>query len=307
MSGRLSDWGRLSDSFFIGDNVVLPEWLSIRPASTEKYKDIKETITKEGLHAVCVEARCPNITECWSGGTATFMVLGDLCTRGCRFCAVSKRAKGNVVDALEPEKLARVINEWGLGYVVITSVCRDDLEDQGACHFANCISEIKELNPETLVEVLIPDFRGDLECLRKIALAHPDVIGHNIESVERLNPLVRDLRANYAQSLSVLSNVKAMDQKIYTKSAMMLGLGEDDDEVIRSMKDLRGSKVDFLVMGQYLRPSQHHLEVKEYIRPERFEYLKEVALRMGFLYVASGPFVRSSYKAGEFFIKRIKC
>jgi len=282
---------------------LLPQWLSIKPASTEKYASIKNTIISLGLHTVCVEAHCPNITECWSGGTATFMILGDLCTRGCTFCAVKKSAKGSVIDPQEPQKLAKVVKEWGLDYIVVTSVARDDLADQGSMHFANCVAQIKKENPDTLVEVLIPDFRADIECLRNIAMSHPDVIGHNIETVERLSPYARDRRADYRQSLQVLKNSKQIDGTIYTKSAMMLGIGEQTEEIMTAMGDLRDSGVDFLAMGQYLRPSQHHIEVKEYIRPERFDELKQMALGMGFKYVASGPFVRSSYKAGEFFIK----
>jgi lipoic acid synthetase len=281
---------------------VLPEWLAIKPASTAKYDKVKRTVGDLGLHTVCVEAHCPNITDCWSGGTATFMVLGDLCTRGCRFCAVSKSAKGINVDMAEPEKLGMAIKEWGLNYVVITSVCRDDLEDQGAGHFARCVAEIKRRNPNTLVEVLIPDFRDDMECLRKIAESRPDVVGHNIETVRRLSPQVRDRRADYDQSLKVLGDIKALDRRIYTKSAMMLGIGESDEEVLQAMSDLRNAEVDFLAIGQYLRPSQHHIGVKEYVRPEKFESFRKEGISLGFKYVAAGPFVRSSYKAGEFFV-----
>ncbi len=284
---------------------MLPQWLAIKPASTEKYSSIKNSITEKGLHTVCVEAHCPNITECWSSGTATFMILGDLCTRGCTFCAVSKMAKGAVIDEKEPEKLAAIVKEWGLDYIVITSVCRDDLPDQGSMHFARCVAEIKKLNPNTLVEVLIPDFKDDPECLSRIVQSHPDVIGHNIETVERLTPKARDRRASYRQSLDVLRRFKEIDSSTYTKSAMMLGIGEREEEVIAALGDLRTSGVDFLAMGQYLRPSQHHLEIKEYVRPEVFEHYKEIALSMGFKYVAAGPFVRSSYKAGEYFIKSI--
>ncbi len=282
---------------------MLPEWLTIKPASTEKYSEIKQAITDLGLHTVCVEAHCPNITECWSGGTATFMVLGDLCTRGCRFCAVSKSARGIQVDKLEPEKLARVIKKWGLEYVVITSVCRDDLSDQGAGHFANCVKEIKRESSNTLVEVLIPDFRDDINCLKAIVDAGPDVIGHNIETVRRLTPDVRDRRAAYDQSLKVLEDIKKLDGRIYTKSAMMLGVGEREGEVIQAIVDLRAAGVDFLAMGQYLRPSQHHIEVKEYVSPERFDFFRDYAMKSGFKYVAAGPFVRSSYRAGEFFMR----
>lgn len=284
---------------------MLPEWLSIKPASTEKYNDIKKQITDLGLHTVCVEAHCPNITECWSGGTATFMVLGDTCTRGCRFCAVPKRAKGIEVDKIEPQKLAKVIKQWGLDYVVITSVCRDELPDQGSMHFAECIREIKRMSPDTIVEVLIPDFRGDTTCLKNIVDAQPDVVGHNIETVEGLSDKIRDRRAQYLQSLAVLAHVKKLDSKVYTKSAMMLGIGESKEEVINSMQDLRSAGVDFIALGQYLRPSTHHIEVAEYVKLESFEELKNKGLEMGFLYVAAGPFVRSSYRAGEYFVKAL--
>ena len=284
---------------------MLPDWLAIKPASTSSYASIKERTKLLGLHTVCTEAHCPNMAECWSAGTATFMVLGDLCTRGCRFCAVRKSAKGEAPDPEEPKKLAQLIKEWGLGYIVITSVCRDDLPDQGAGHFAECVREIKRQSPNTKVEVLIPDFTADDECLKTIIDSHPDVIGHNIETVERLNPAIRDRRASYAQSLSVLQKVKAMDSSIYTKSAMMLGLGETDAEMEAAFQDLRKITVDFLAMGQYLRPSAAHIEVKEYVTPEHFKQLKEKALGFGFKYVASGPFVRSSYRAGEAFAKRI--
>lgn len=285
--------------------MALPEWMTIKPASTEKYKEVKTRINSLGLHTVCAEAHCPNITECWGSGTATFMVLGSTCTRGCRFCAVQKMAKGEGIDRSEPEKLALVIKEWGLRYVVITSVCRDDLPDQGAGHFARCVEEIRKENPRTKIELLIPDFRGMKECLERIVAARPDVIGHNIETVERLSPFVRDRRASYAQSLRVLQEIKEIDRSMYTKSAMMLGVGEEEGEVLEAMDDLRIAGVDFLAMGQYLRPSQHHLEVKEYVRPEKFEHLKRKALDKGFLYVAAGPFVRSSYRAGEYFTLQI--
>ncbi len=282
---------------------MLPEWLSVKPASTSSYANIKSRVRELGISTVCVEAHCPNITECWSSGTATFMVLGSICTRGCRFCAVKKSATGSIPDVQEPEKLAKVINEWGLDYIVLTSVCRDDLEDQGAGHFAACVSEIKKLNPSIKVEVLIPDFTADAILLKKITDSHPDVIGHNIETVRRLSPVIRDRRANYDQSLGVLKTVKELSPSIYTKSAMMLGIGEDEDEILAALDDLRSVGVDFVAMGQYLRPSPVHAEVKEYLAPDQFDALKAKALSKGFLYVAAGPFVRSSYLAGEAFTK----
>lgn len=283
---------------------MLPEWLSITPATTERYNEIKETMRSLGMNTVCTEAHCPNTSECWSAGTATFMILGDVCTRGCRFCAIRKGAKGAEVDKNEPAKLAKVIAKWKLKYAVITSVCRDDLPDGGADHFAECISQIKKANPETLVEVLIPDFCGDRNLLKKVVDAHPDVIGHNIETVERLSRGVRDARANYFQSLNVLKECKSLDSGTYTKSAIMLGMGETDREIISSFVDLRGAGTDFLAIGQYLRPSERQIEVKEYVSPGRFEYFKQRALALGFLHVAAGPFVRSSYDAGAYFRKQ---
>ena len=280
---------------------MLPDWLSITPATTEKYNEIRETMRSFGMHTVCAEAHCPNTSECWSAGTATFMILGDVCTRGCRFCTVGKGAIGAKVDEREPAKLARVIQKWGLKYAVITSVCRDDLPDGGARHFADCISEIRKKVPETLIEVLIPDFRGDSSALKTVVDAHPDVIGHNIETVARLGPSVRDRRASYRQSLDVLKGSKILDKSIYTKSALMLGMGESEQEVLSSFEDLRSIGTDFLAVGQYLRPSKKQIEVKEYVRPERFEELRKTALGLGFLNVASGPFVRSSYNASAYF------
>ncbi len=287
-------------------DIMLPEWLSIKPASTSKYDTIKNTIAERKLHTVCSEAHCPNLSECWSLGTATFMVLGGLCTRGCKFCAVNKSAIGEKPNPNEPLMLAKTIKEWNLDYVVITSVCRDDLEDQGAGHFADCITAIRKESPKTIIEVLIPDFTGNASYLKKITEAKPDVIGHNIETVKRISPQIRDKRADYFQSLNVLNQSKLFDKNIYTKSALMLGMGETEDEVLFAMDDLRTAKVDFLAIGQYLQPSKFHVVVKEYISPKKFDELKTIAMNKGFLYVASGPFVRSSYKAGEFFTTRIK-
>lgn len=283
-----------------------PEWLTIKPHNNSNYNDIKNTVSSLNLHTVCTEAKCPNITECWDGGTATFMVLGEKCTRGCGFCAVSKMAKNPEPDPLEPTNLAKAIKEWKLNYVVITSVCRDDLPDQGSSHVAKCIEEIKKLNQGTNVEILSQDFAGDRECIKRVIDAKPDVFAHNIETVERLTEEVRDRRATYSQSLSVLKTAKEMDHNIYTKSSIMLGFGESDEEIIKSMNDLRSVKVDFLTLGQYLKPPGYHIEVKEYVTPQKFEELRKIALGLGFAYVAAGPFVRSSYKAGEYFKNMIK-
>jgi lipoate synthase len=281
-----------------------PEWLKIRPPSGEKYIMIKGL--KEGLelHTVCEEAHCPNICECWGGGTATFMVMGDLCTRHCRFCAVKSGRPNGYLDPLEPVKLAYAIRRMNLRYVVVTSVDRDDLEDGGASHFAACIREIRRLNPSIYVEVLIPDFRGDVEALKRVVEARPNVVAHNIETVRRLTPIVRDPRAGYDQSLAVLENIKELDGGIYTKSSIMVGLGETKEEVVSAMRDLREVGVDFLTIGQYLQPSKGHIPVKEYVHPDVFEEYRLIGESLGFKYVASGPLVRSSYKAGEYFIMK---
>lgn len=285
-----------------------PEWLKIRPPSGSGltvYAEVKETVHGLGLTTVCEEAKCPNMSECWSGGTATFMVLGKDCTRGCRFCHVRTSAKGEAVDPFEPYKLAQAIKAFGLKYIVITSVDRDDLADQGAGHFAKCIQEVKKQNPGILIEVLIPDFRANTDCLDTIIAAQPEVIAHNIETVKRLQPTVRDRRANYEQSLSVLEYVKKKSPSTVTKSSIMVGLGEREEEVLQTMDDLRSRGVECLTLGQYLQPSHRHLKVSEFVTPTQFEKYKEAGLEKGFLYVASGPFVRSSYRAGEFFIENI--
>ena len=280
-----------------------PAWLAIRPP-TGQFSVVKDIINKHGLHTVCEEAHCPNMAECWSGGTATFMILGDKCTRGCRFCNVKTSVKGAPVDEQEPEHIVTALNQMGIfEYVVLTSVDRDDLPDQGSSHFARCIQSIKASSPEMLVEVLIPDFRGVKELIDNIIRANPDVIAHNLETVQRLQGSVRDRMANYAQSLSVLAHVKRSNPKIITKSSLMLGLGETKEEVIQSMKDLLAIGVEILTLGQYLRPSHRYLPVKEYVSPDVFRELKIIGEDLGFTFVAAGPLVRSSYRAGELFIK----
>lgn len=279
-----------------------PEWLKIRPPAGEGYTYIKQTLRAHSLYTVCEEAHCPNIHECWGGGTATIMLMGGVCTRGCRFCAVTSGHPQGWLDPLEPFKVAKVLKEWGLDYVVLTSVARDDLPDGGAAHFAQTVRLIKDESPQMLVEVLIPDFQGRRESLQTIVASGADVIGHNIETVERLTPKVRDRRASYRQSLSVLETIKALDPTRYTKSAIMVGLGETEEEVLQTMRDLRSVGVDILTIGQYLRPSKRHIEVYEYVHPRQFERYRKLGEELGFLYVASGPLVRSSYRAGEFFI-----
>ena len=280
-----------------------PEWLKIKPPA-DKYENVEQIVKQHGLHTVCQEAHCPNMSECWSGGTATFMIMGDVCTRACKFCAVKTGNPMKKLDEEEPKKLAAALKQLKIfDYVVLTSVDRDDLQDQGASHFADCIEEVKKQIPGIIVEVLIPDFRGNAELLKKVIDANPDVIAHNIETVERLQRKARDARANYQQSLLVLDNIKKQNKKIYTKSSIMLGLGEADSEVVRAMEDLRKINADIITFGQYLRPSSRHLPVNEYVKPEKFKYFEQKALELGFLYCASGPFVRSSYKAGELFLK----
>jgi lipoic acid synthetase len=254
---------------------------------------------------VCEEAHCPNVWECWGGGTATIMLMGDTCTRGCRFCAVKSGNPHGALDLDEPRKVAMALAELDLSYVVLTSVDRDDLPDGGAGHFAKTVQEIKARCPELLVEALIPDFQGDLEAVRTVVDAGVDVLDHNVETVERLQGTVRDRRANYAQSLKVLRAAKGMRGDLFTKSSIMLGLGETREEVIATMRDLRENDVDILTLGQYLRPSSWHLAVQEYVPPEAFDELREAGEALGFAYVASGPLVRSSYRAGEFFVEKV--
>lgn len=284
--------------------IPLPPWLKVKLPSGEAYNRIKAVSARRGLATVCEEARCPNIAECWGGGTATFMVMGDACTRGCRFCSVASAARPGAPDFEEPRKLADTLAEMNLDYVVITTVCRDDLADQGAGHVAACIRAVKERCPKMLLEVLIQDFRGDDRLIATVLDAGPDVVAHNLETVARLTPLVRDAKAGYEQSLRVLEWLKIKSPKP-TKSSLMLGLGETEDEVLGAFRDLRAAGVDILTLGQYLRPtrSTRHLEVVEFVRPEKFEEYGRRAREMGFLYVASGPFVRSSYRAGELFLK----
>ncbi|MGE0633102.1 MAG: lipoyl synthase [Pseudobdellovibrionaceae bacterium] len=280
-----------------------PAWLKVKAPTGENYNRIKDMLGSLKLATVCQEAKCPNMGECWGGGTATFMLMGEVCTRGCRFCAVKTGNPKGKIDALEPEKVGYSIAQMGLEYVVITSVDRDDLPDQGASHFARTITTIKRLDPKLIVEVLTPDFRGVRELVDKIVEAKPDVFAHNLETTRRLTPKVRDPRAGYDQTLDVLRYIKEKDPARYTKTSIMLGLGEADEELHEALRDLRNVGCDVVTFGQYLQPTKRHLKVVEYVTPEKFKYWQEVAEGMGFLYVASGPLVRSSYRAGEFFMK----
>ena len=281
-----------------------PPWLKVRMPGGERYAGIKTRARALNLHTVCEEAQCPNIGECWGSGTATFMVMGDVCTRGCRFCAVTTRRRGPPLDPDEPQNVANAIAELALDYVVVTSVDRDDLPDQGAGHFAACIRAIRAAAPRTLVEVLIPDFTGRTDLLATVSDAQPDVIAHNLECVERLTPTVRDPRATYRQSLAVLQELHRLGGGRPTKSSLMVGLGETEDEMHTAMGDLRAVGAQFLTIGQYLRPTAGHHPVVSYVEPAAFERYRETGLGMGFSVVASGPLVRSSYKAGEFYIRQ---
>lgn len=283
-----------------------PSWLKVKAPQGENYAHIKEMLGELKLATVCQEARCPNLGECWSGGTATFMLMGEVCTRGCKFCHVKTGNPRGKLDPLEPEKVAYSISQLGLKYVVITSVDRDDLPDQGSGHFARTVRTIKKLSPGLIVEILTPDFRGDEECVKIVTEAGPDVFAHNVETVERLQKSVRDPRANYKQSIGVLETVKKIDSTRFTKTSLMLGLSETDEEILQTLKDLRSAGCDVITFGQYLQPTPRHLKVIEYITPEKFQYWQNVAEDMGFLYVASGPLVRSSYRAGEFFLKGLE-
>jgi lipoyl synthase len=282
-----------------------PDWLRVRPPSGESYVQLKSLFRSLNLHTVCEEAHCPNVWECWGGGTATIMLMGDTCTRGCRFCAVKSGNPRGALDLEEPEKVAMALAVMDLSYVVLTSVDRDDLPDGGAEHFARTVREIKARRPDMLVEALIPDFRGDLDAVRTVVDAGVDVLDHNVETVERLQVRVRDPRASYRQSLDVLRDAKGMRDGLFTKSSIMLGLGETREEVLDTMRDLRAAGVDIVTLGQYLRPSDWHLPVQAYVVPEAFEGFREAGEAMGFVYVAAGPLVRSSYRAGEFFLENV--
>jgi len=282
-----------------------PEWLTVLPPGSANYDELKGLLRNLNLHTVCEEAHCPNIHECWGGGTATLMLMGEVCSRACRFCMVTPGRPSGALDEHEPEHVAFALSQMNLSYVVLTSVDRDDLPDGGAAHFARTIRLIKEQCPEMRVEVLIPDFQNDLDSLRVIVEARPDVVAHNLETTLSLTPRVRDPRANYWQSLSVLRSIKKLNQRTYTKSSIMVGLGETQEELELAFMHLRDAGVDFLTIGQYLRPSARHLPVVEFVRPEVFAKYKELGEEMGFKYVASGPLVRSSYRAGELFIDSV--
>ncbi len=273
-----------------------PAWIRVRLGDNARFHAVKQALRENGLHTVCEEASCPNIGECFGNGTATFMILGDLCTRRCPFCDVA-HGRPQSPDANEPMKLGRTIAAMKLAYVVITSVDRDDLRDGGAGHFVECIRAVRSQSPGTTIEILVPDFRGRLEpALAALGMAPPDVMNHNLETVPRL---YREARpgADFAHSLTLLKEFKRRHPQIPTKSGLMVGLGESDEEIVEVMRDLRAHDVDMLTIGQYLQPSAHHLPVRRYVEPAQFERFREAAERMGFRHAACGPLVRSSYHA----------
>lgn len=277
----------------------LPEWLRITLPTTDTFARTRTLLDELKLHTVCESAKCPNHWECWSKGTATFMIAGDRCTRACGFCAVAT-AKPFALEADEPARVAEATRRMKLKHVVITAVARDDLKDGGAEHFANTIEKVRELNPGIVIEVLVPDFNDSDAAIETVLAAEPHIYNHNLETVRRLTPEVRH-RATYDRSLTVLRKVKEKrGDTIYTKSGMMLGLGETPDELFEAMRDLRGAGCDILTLGQYLQPTLRHLPVKEFVTPAQFADYKVAAEEMGFVHVASGPMVRSSYHADEF-------
>jgi lipoic acid synthetase len=276
----------------------LPEWLTIRLPRPDTIKDVEAMMRQKQLHTVCESARCPNLPECWTKRTATFMILGNTCTRSCGFCAINT-GRGDALDPFEPANVAKVAKDLGLRHVVVTSVARDDLKDEGSGQFALTIRALHRQNPHTIVEVLVPDFKAKVDLVRNVTDAQPEIYNHNVETVRRLQTIVRP-QAKYERSLRVLEIVKELDSRIYTKSGMMLGLGETHEEVLQTLSDLRSRGVDSVTIGQYLRPTMHHLPVVEFVPPARFKEYEKIGEDMGFAFVASAPFVRSSYNAIEF-------
>ncbi|KAH9857923.1 lipoic acid synthase [Lenzites betulinus] len=328
--GRFSQTLEEGPSFddFVADNVPdrvvlgnaktprLPAHLKTTIPKGASFSKIKKDLRGLGLHTVCEEARCPNIGDCWGGkegateaegkrgATATIMLMGDTCTRGCRFCSVKTSRAPAPLDPHEPENTAEAISRWGLGYIVLTSVDRDDLADGGAHHFAETIMKIKQKAPHILVEALTGDFAGNLEHVSLVAKSGLDVYAHNLETVEALTPFVRDRRATFRQTLKVLEHAKKEGARV-TKTSIMLGVGENEAQVMDALRELRKVDVDVVTFGQYMRPTKRHMKVERYVEPAEFDRWKQIAEDMGFLYVASGPLVRSSYKAGEFYIENV--
>lgn len=274
-----------------------PPWLRVRVGGGEKYRRVQKTVHEHRLATVCEESHCPNIGECWNHGTATIMLMGSVCTRACKFCAVDTGNPRGRLDPQEPANAARSVQLMDLRYVVLTSVDRDDLPDGGAAHYAACIRAIKAANPATAVEALTPDFSGDRQAVETVVTSGLEVFAQNIETVERLTHTVRDVRAGYAQTLNVLAAAKEIAPAVLTKSSLMVGVGETDEEILATMRDLRAHNVDILTLGQYLRPTAHHLPLDRWVTPETFDNYRTQGLELGFTEVASGPLVRSSYRA----------
>ncbi|KAI0318476.1 Lipoyl synthase [Amylostereum chailletii] len=310
--------GGVPDRVVLGNTKAprLPSFLKTSIPSGTSFNSIKKDLRGLGLHTVCEEARCPNIGDCWGGkegatpeegkraATATIMLMGDTCTRGCRFCSVKTSKTPPPLDPHEPENTAEAISRWGLGYIVLTSVDRDDLADSGAHHFAETIRKIKQKAPQILVEALTGDMAGNLDNVAIVANSGLDVYAHNIETVEALTPFVRDRRATFRRTLQVLERAKKEGVRV-TKTSIMLGVGETEEQVVDTLRELRKVDVDVVTFGQYMRPTKRHMKVDRYVEPAEFDRWKMVADDMGFLYVASGPLVRSSYKAGEYFIENV--
>ncbi len=293
----------------VKQRVPKPKWLKVPAPGGPRYEAIRQRLKGLNLHTVCQEAQCPNMGECWGGGTATIMLMGDTCTRGCRFCAVETGRPGPL-DPSEPENTARAVAAMGVDYIVITSVNRDDLPDGGAFHFAKTVTMLRELAPQVMVEVLVPDFQGRLASVDALIEAGPEVIAHNVETVPRLSRRVRDARASFEQSLTVLNHIDQAGKgrgpggvDILAKTSIMMGLGETEPEVQEALERLRAVGTDVVTFGQYLQPSPKHHEVVEFVTPAVFDAWAERALAMGFVYVASGPLVRSSYRAGEYYLR----
>ena len=278
-----------------------PPWLRVRIGGGARFQAVQQTVREHALATVCEESHCPNIGECWSHGTATIMLMGAVCTRACRFCAVDTGNPKGWLDPQEPANAARSVALMNLGYVVLTSVDRDDLPDGGAAHYAACIQAIKAANPDTRIEALTPDFSGSQAAVRTVVTAGLDVFAQNIETVERLTHTVRDIRAGYQQTLDVLAMAKQIAPQVLTKSSLMVGVGESDEEIRQTMADLRAHGVDLLTLGQYLRPTKNHLPLDRWVTPEQFGAYREWGLQLGFMEVASGPLVRSSYRADRVF------
>ncbi|MEH6609714.1 MAG: lipoyl synthase [Halioglobus sp.] len=282
-----------------GGRLPKPDWLRIKARGGETYERVKGIVHEHSLATVCEEAKCPNMSECWSAGTATIMLMGDVCTRACRFCAVNTGNPNGWLDLQEPENTARSVKLMGLKYVVLTSVNRDDLPDGGAGHYAACVKRVKELNPDTGVEALTPDFLGALGDVETVIDSGIEVFAQNVETVKRLTHPVRDPRATYEQTLAVLAHAKTYRPSVLTKTSVMLGLGETEQELAETMDDLRAAKVDILTLGQYLQPTANHYPIDRYVTPEEFEKYREWGLAKGFMEVVSGVLVRSSYRAEQ--------